>query len=115
MDTKQKLFAEKKLDDWGLDKEDLENKVLLFREKELSMEKMLPEETIKVKDKKKLYGCYLNSFIEEYEKIVNINGQRHKENVIQFIKEMSNNLITFHLSQNGIIGYLDTLKEDSFL
>ena len=115
MDTKEKLFTEKKLDDWGLDKEDLENKVLLFREKELSMEKMLPEETIKVKDKKKLYGCYLNSFIEEYEKIVNINGQRHKENVIQFIKEMSNNLITFHLSQNGIIGYLDTLKEDSFL
>ena len=52
-ETKERLFEEKKIDDWGLDKEDLENKLKLFRDKELSMEKMLPEETKKVRDKKK--------------------------------------------------------------
>ena len=40
-ETKERLFEEKKIDDWGLDREDLENKILLFRNKELSMEKML--------------------------------------------------------------------------
>ena len=115
METKERLFEEKKLDDWGLDREDLENKVLLFKEKELSMSKMLPEETKKVKDKKKMYGCYLNSLIEEYEIIKTLNSKRHKENIINFIKDMSNNIITHHVSLNEIVGYLDTIKEDLFI
>jgi hypothetical protein len=114
-ETKERLFEEKKIDDWGLDKEDLENKILLFRDKELSMEKMLPEETKKVKDKKKMYGSYLNSLIDEYEHIMSINRKRHKENVESFIKEMSNATINFHVSLNEIIGYIDTLKEDFFI
>ena len=113
-ETKERLFVDKKVNDWGMDKEDLDNKILLFKEKELSMEKMLPDETKKVKDKKKLYGCFLNSLIEEYEKIASLNTQRHKNNIIAFIKEMSNIIITFHVSLNGMVGYLDTLKEDLF-
>ena len=115
IETKERLFEEKKIDDWGLDKEDLDNKILLFREKELSMEKMLPDDTKKVKDKKKLYGCYLNSLIEEYEKIGRVNCKRHKDNVIGFIKEISNNIIKFHVSLSEMISYLDTLKEDMFI
>jgi hypothetical protein len=113
-ETKERLFVDQKVNDWGMDKEDLDNKILLFKEKELSMEKMLPDETKKVKDKKKLYGCFLNSLIEEYEKIASLNTQRHKNNIIAFIKEMSNIIITFHVSLNGMVGYLDTLKEDLF-
>ena len=113
-DTKEKLFSEKKVSNWGMDREDLDNKVLLFKEKELSMEKMLPEETKKVKDKKKLYGCFLNCLIEEYEKISSLNSKRHKENILAFIKEMSNNIINFHVSLNERVAYLDTLKEDLF-
>ena len=115
IDTKEKLFSEKKVNNWGMDREDLDNKVLLFKEKELSMEKMLPEETKKVKDKKKLYGCYLNSLIEEYEKISSLNSKRHKENIVGFIKDMSNTIITFHVSLNQMVAYLDTLKEDMFI
>jgi hypothetical protein len=107
MEKKRSLFDEKKIDDWGLDKEDLENKVLLFREKELSIEKMLPEETKKVKDKKKLYGCYLNSFINEYENIKYLNSERHKINIGSFIKETSKNIIDFHLKINAMIAYID--------
>jgi hypothetical protein len=113
-DTKEKLFAEKKVSNWGMDREDLDNKILLLKEKELSMEKMLPEETKKVKDKKKLYGCFLNCLIEEYEKIQSLNSKRHKENILAFIKEMSNTMITFHVSLNHTVAYLDTLKEDIF-
>ena len=114
METKERLFEEKKIDEWGLDKEDLENKILLFRDKDLSMEKMLPEETQKVKDKKMMYGTYLNSLIDEYDHIKNLNGKRHKDNAVNFIKDMSNNIITFHVSLNGLIGFIDTLKEDLF-
>jgi hypothetical protein len=113
-DTKEKLFSEKKVNNWGMDREDLDNKVLLFKEKELSMEKMLPEETKKVKDKKKLYGSYLNSLIEEYGRITNLNSQRHKENIVGFIRDMSNTMITFHVSLNQMNAYLDSLKEDMF-
>ena len=113
-EKKEKLFNEKKIDDWGLDREDLENKVLLFKEKELSMAKMLPEETKKIKDKKKMYGCYLNTLIDEYEKVKTLNSKRHKINVLSFIKSMSNIIINFHVSLNGIIGYIDTMKEDLF-
>ena len=114
-ETKERLFEEKRIDDWGLDKEDLENKILLFRDKDLSMEKMLPEETKKVKDKKKMYGSYLNSLIDEYEHIMELNRKRHKENVESFIKDMSTATINFHVSLNEIIGYIDTLKEDLFI
>ena len=115
MDTKEKLFENKRVSDWGMDREDLDNRILLFKEKELSMEKMLPDETKKVKDKKKIYGCYLNSLIDEYEKIGSLNTQRHKSNIISFIKEMSTNIITFHVSLNHTISYLDTLKGDMFM
>lgn len=114
-ETKERLFESKKVNDWGMDKEDLDNKILLFKAKELSMEKMLPEETQKVKDKKKLYGCYLNSFIEEYERIASLNTQRHKNNAISFIKEVSTSFINFHVSLSGMVSYLDTLKEDLFV
>ena len=113
-DTKEKLFSEKKVNNWGMDKDDLDNKVLLFKEKELSMEKMLPDETKKVKDKKKLYGCYLNSLLEEYEKISGLNSKRHKDNIVKFIKEISNTIVPFHVSLNEMICYLDTLKQDMF-
>ena len=114
-ETKERLFEEKKIDDWGLDKEDLENKLKLFRDKELSMEKMLPEETKKVRDKKKMYGSYLNSFIDEYERIKRLNARRHKENILTFIKEMSNAIIAFHVNLNENVGILDTYKEEQFI
>jgi hypothetical protein len=112
-ETKERLFEEKKIDEWGLDKEDLQNKLLLFRDKELSMEKMLPEETKKVKDKKKMFGSYCNSLIDEYKHINNLNAIRHKENVLKFIKEMSNAIIGFHVNLNEMVGNLDALKENA--
>ena len=111
-ETKERLFEEKKIDEWGLDKEDLQNKILLFRDKELSKEKMLPEETKKVKDKRKIYGSYCNSFIDEYNHIKSLNARRHKDNVLKFIKEMSDVIIGFHVNLNEIVGNIDALKED---
>jgi hypothetical protein len=111
-ETKERLFEEQKIDEWGLDKEDLQNKLKLFRDKEYSMEKMLPEETKKVKDKKKMFGSYCNSFIDEYRHINKLNTVRHKESVLKFINEMSKAIIGFHVNLNEIVANLDALKED---
>ena len=74
---------------------------------------MLPEETKKVKDKRKIYGSYCNSFIDEYNHIKSLNARRHKNNVLTFIKEMSNVIIGFHVNLNEIVGNIDALKEDA--
>ena len=78
------------------------------------MSKMLPGETKKVDDLKKLYGCYLNSLIEEYERIKTLNNKRHRENCLKFIKNFSENTANYYNSLNQLVAFIDVLKEDNF-
>ena len=110
---KELLFQEKKIEEWGLDRDDLENKLLLFKDKQLSMSKMLPAETKKVDDSKKLYGCYLNCLIEEYQRIRTLNTKRHRENCVNFIKNFSENIANYYNSLNQLVAFIDVLKEDN--
>ena len=112
IDIKEDYFENEDIEKWGLNQEELNNKMLFLRNKELAFSKMLPEETNKVNDYKNLYGGYLNSFINEYQKIQNFNKIRHKENTLIFIKEMIENLADFHLSLTNLISYIDIMKED---
>ena len=115
IDTKNNLFENEDIKDWGLSPEDLNNKRELLKNKDLAMSKMLPEETKKVNDIKNLYGCYLNSLIEEYQKIQNFNKIRHKENILLFIKEMIENFADFQVSLTNLISYIDVMKEDVYI
>ena len=112
IDIKEDYFENEDVEKWGLSQEDLNNKMLFLRNKELAFSKMLPEETKKVNDYKNLYGGYLNSLIDEYQKIQNFNKIRHKENILLFIKEMIENLADFHVSLTNLISYIDIMKED---
>jgi hypothetical protein len=86
-----------------------------MRNKDYAMSKMLPEETKKVSEIRKLYGIYLNSLIDEYNNIQFINKVRHKENILIFIKETIENITNFHVSLNNLIAYIDIMKEDEFI
>ena len=44
-----------------------------------------------------------------------MNARRHKENILTFIKEMSNAIIGFHVNLNENVGILDTYKEEQFI
>ena len=112
IDIKEDYFENEDVEKWGLKQEDLNNKMIFLRDKELAFSKMLPEETKKVNDYKNLYGGYLNSLIDEYQKIQNFNKIRHKENILLFIKEMIENLADFHVSLTNLISYIDIMKED---
>ena len=113
MDNKERMFREEDIENWGLSQEDLKNKMNLLKNKEYSIERMLPEETKKVNDYRKMYGCYLNSFVDEYKEIQNYNGIRHKENISNFLRGSTENYSKFHVEITNLIAYIDALKEEN--
>ncbi len=75
---------------------------------------MLPNETKKVLIEKNLFSFYLNSLIDEYERLKNLNGIRNRKMVKAFTKDIINNFATFHvnLSECAINQFqLDETKE----
>ena len=115
LEDKTYLYLHGNFEDWGLPKEDLENKIVFLRDKDYAFSKMLPEDTKKVNDYRKTYGVYLNSLIEQYQQISDLNKRRHKEYILNFIKEMVDNITSFHVNLNNLISYLDIIKEDIFI
>jgi hypothetical protein len=96
--NKENLFKQQDLTQWGLSTSDLENKLMLLKNKELAFSKMLPEETKRVNMFKEFYGSYLNSIISEYERIRTLNAKRHKDNITIFIRHLTDCLTDFHVS-----------------
>ena len=101
-DTNEKSNQEKKGKDWGLTNiankltNKISNKLLFYKDKESTKEKI---------NKQNLYGCFLNSLIEESEIITSLNVQRHTNNLVSFFKEISNTITTFNTSLNIIPNY----------
>ena len=96
--NKENLFKEQDLTLWGLSPQDMDNKLMLLKNKEYAFSKMLPNETKKVGNFKNFYGCYLNSIIDEFERIRELNGVRHKDNVNLFLNQLSSCITDFHVS-----------------
>ena len=114
MDNKERMYREDDIENWGLSNEDMKNKMNLLKNKEYSIERMLPEETKKVNDYRKMYGCYLNSLVDEYKEIQNYNGIRHKDSISNFIKGTTENYSKFHVNITNLNAYIDALKEENF-
>ena len=110
--TKENLFKQQDLMQWGLSKADLENKLILLKNKELAFSKMLPKDTKRVNMFKDFYGCYLNSIIKEHERIRILNAKRHKENITAFIRKLSDCLTDFHVSLADRLTEFSEMKEE---
>ena len=98
INNKESLFKQQDLTLWGLNQQDMDNKLMLLKNKEYAFSKMLPKETKKLSKFKNFYGCYLNSIIDEFERIRELNGTRHKDNVNLFLKKLSDRITDFHVS-----------------
>ena len=96
--TKENLFKEQDISQWGLNHNDIENKNALLKNKDLAFSKMLPRDTKRVNVFKAFYGAYLNSIIAEYERLRFLNAKRHKDNIDIFIKKLSDCIVNFHVS-----------------
>jgi hypothetical protein len=110
--NKENLFKQQDLLQWGLSPKDLNNKIMLLKNKELAFSKMLPTETKRVNMFKEFYGSYLNSIIKEYERIRILNAKRHKENINVFIRQLSDCLTDFHISLADRLTEFSEMKDD---
>ena len=104
--NKENLFKQQDVTLWGLDDNDIKHKNVLLKHKDLAFSKMLPEESKNVTENKNIYGAYLNSLIDEYERIRLLNGRRHKDNISLYNYRLYlPDYLNFgiHFSQNGNI------------
>ena len=60
----------------------MDNKTVLLKNKDFIFLKMLPKEKKRVNMFKAFYCGYLNSIIQEYERLRFLNAKRHKDNII---------------------------------
>ena len=116
---KKKYFQNYDIEYWGLSKEDMENKEYLIKDKKLAMTKMFPEETKKVDDYKKMYGCYLNSFIQEFE--IKRENNDIIDNLLNYLKGIKDNFNYLQIKCDNLITYIslanihDHIKEDKII
>ena len=111
--TKEMLFEKQDAEMWQLREEDKQNFLTLLKNKDLAFSKMLPTETLKLKESKQFYGSLLNSLISEFERIRKINAKRHKDNTKIFVKELSNELTNLHISLADRISEFNELRDDN--
>lgn len=77
---------------------------------EIEFNKLMKNDIIKLNNYKKDYGCYLNVYINEYERIRNLNDNRFIKNIFGFINNFNNLLSNFIFSLSEIVSFIDTLK-----
>ena len=109
---KETLYEKQDPSQWQLKEEDRQNVMNIVKNKDLAFSKMLPQDTIKMEELKNFYGCMLNSAIGEYERIRRINAKRHKEYTTKFVRELSKELTTLHMSVVDRLSEFNELKDD---
>ena len=109
---KETLYEKQDPTQWQLKEEDRQNVMNIVKNKDLAFSKMLPQDTIKLEELKNFYGCMLNSAIGEYERIRRINAKRHKEYTTKFVRELSKELTTLHMSVVDRLSEFNELKDD---
>ena len=105
-EDKEKMFKEQDINSWGLNEEDMKHKDIFIKNKELAFSKILPEESRNVYQIKTIYGTYLNSLIDEYERIRLLNGKKNKMNTIQTLNLYFEN---FKNTNNSFSNYCTNL------
>ena len=109
--TKENLYKQQDLTQWGLSQSDMDNKMALLKNKEFAFSKMLPKETKRVNMFKAFYGGYLNSIISEYERLKFLNAKRHKDNMNYFIRKLTDCLTNYHVSLADRLTEFSEMKE----
>ena len=116
MNLKEKLFNLHDITYYELnDKNDLNYKQLLLKNKKLAFIKMLPNDTKRVQELKINYGFYLNSMISEYERLRMLNSRRNKDQIKIFSKMLVDIFTQFNSGINELIYRFEELKDEEDL
>ena len=111
-EDKEKLFKEQDINSWGLNENDLKHKDIFLKNKELAFNRMMPEESKNVLNIKNVYGVYLNSLIDEYERIRLSNGKKNKANTIKILELFCDDYKFINISFENWKSYLSNKVKD---
>ena len=111
-EDKEKLFREQDINSWGLNENDLKHKDIFLKNKELAFNRMMPEESKNVLNIKNVYGVYLNSLIDEYERIRLSNGKKNKANTIKILELFCDDYKFINISFENWKSYLSNKVKD---
>ena len=75
---------------------------------DIDEELKIRREENKVKKFKNEYGCYLNIYIDEYERICNLNNTRLKKNIAEIIKDLNDKLSKCVYKLSEVLSSIDT-------
>jgi len=78
-------------------------------DKEIEFINLNKNEINKLEEMKKEYGCYLNCYINEYERLRDLNNIRFKENLFGFIKDLTSQFSNYSFNLSEILSFLDSL------
>ena len=88
---KEDLFKKpESVNKWEFDPKDNIDKSSIAKNKPLALEKMLYNETKGVNNQKQIYGFYLNRILVEYERMKNVNAERHLKTVLKIFEKQTN-------------------------
>ena len=87
---KNELYKKNDPTKWELSTDDIKNMSSLKDDKNLALSKILAKDTKNIIELKKVYGFYLNSIIEEYDRIKSLHSNLHKDKIIYFCNEQTN-------------------------
>ena len=76
--------------------------------KDIDEELKIRREENKLKKYKNQYGCYLNIYIAEYERICDLNNSRFKKNMTEFIKDLNDKLSKCVYKCSEVLSLIDT-------
>ena len=76
---------------------------------EIEFNKFMHKDIIKFNQIKDDYGCYLNIYVNEYERLRDINDIKFKKNLLGFINEFNSQISNYSFRLSEIVSFIDTL------
>ena len=82
---------------------------------ELQFNILMNNDINNLNESKREYGCYLNIYIDEYERLRDFNDVKLKNNLLDFIKSLINEFSKFIAYMTKIISFIDILNNKNCL
>ena len=95
---KEELFKKGDVSKWELDPQEKTAGNILLQDKSSALFKICSKDTNTCIQRRIYYGYYLNKAIEEFERVRTLNGNFHKENFMNFCRNLSDIISEFHKS-----------------
>ena len=93
---KEELFKRGDVSKWDLDAQEKSNANTLLQDKSSALFKICSKDTNTCIQRRIYYGYYLNKAIEEFERVRNLIGNFHKDNFMDYCRNLSDIISEFH-------------------